>query len=248
MTSLSVVIPTYNEEPNIRTTTEAVLAYLRGQDTAWELLLVDDGSSDGTLAIEQELADSEPRVHVLAHRPNRGKGFAVRQGMLAAKGAIRLFLDADYSTPIEEVETLLPHLHGDFDVAIGTRRLADAQIEAKPPFHRYFLGELYIRLASWLLGTRLSDLNCGFKAFTAEAAERLFRLQRHDGWSFDAEVLALAVRLGLRIKEATVRWAHVQATSKVHPIRDGIRSFRALLRIRRDLKSGLYGEDVMRDA
>lgn len=240
MTQLSVIIPTYNEEPNIRSTVEAILAYLRERNGDWELLLVDDGSADGTVAIERELAQAEPRVRVLAHSPNRGKGYAVRQGMLAAEGAVRLFLDADYSTPIAELDKLRPHLEGEFDIAIGTRRGRDALIETPPPFHRYVLGELYIRFAGWLLGSRIGDFNCGFKAFRGEAAERLFRLQRRDDWSFDAEVLVLAERLGYRIKEVPVRWAHAQATSKVHPIRDGIRSFRALLEIRRDLKRGIY--------
>jgi glycosyltransferase involved in cell wall biosynthesis len=238
---LSVIIPTYNEEPNIRRSAEGVVTYLRGRDIAWELLLVDDGSRDGTLAIEQEIARGEPRVRVLPHSPNRGKGYAVREGMLAAQGRFRLFLDADYSTPIEEWEKLRPHLEGGFDVAIGTRRVANALIETKPPLHRYLLGELYVWLTSKLLGCHVSDFNCGFKAFRAEATERLFQLQRRNDWSFDAEVLALAERLGYRIKEVPVRWAHAQATSKVKPIRDGIRSFLALLRIARNLKHGKYG-------
>ena len=241
MPELSVIIPTYNEEPNIRSTVEAVLAWLRERETDWELLLVDDGSTDATAAIEQELAQAGPRVRLLAHSPNRGKGYAVRQGMLAAAGAVRLFLDADYSTPIEEAEKLLPLLQdGGLDVAIGTRRGRGALIETRPPLHRHLLGELYIRLSAWLLGSRIGDFNCGFKAFRGEAAERLFRLQRRDDWSFDVEVLVLAERLGLRIQEVPVRWAHVQATSKVHPLRDGIRSFHALLQIRRDLKRGIY--------
>ena len=242
MTDLSVIVPTYNEEPNIRPCVEAVLDYLRPQSIDWELLLVDDGSLDATPAVEQELARAEPRIHVHPHAPNRGKGYAVRQGMLAATGAVRLFLDADYSTPIEELDRLRPHLEAGCDVAIGTRRTPDALIETKPPFHRYVLGEIYMRLASWLLGSRLSDLNCGFKAFRGDAADRLFRLQRRDDWSFDAEVLVLAQRLGYRIEEVPVRWAHAQRTSKVHPIRDGIRSFRALFAIRRDLRRGVYEE------
>ncbi len=240
MNRLSVIIPTYNEEPNIRSTAEAVLDYLRGLDADWELLLADDGSTDGTPEIEREIADGDPHVQVLAHSPNRGKGHAVRRTMLAASGDVRLFLDADYSTPIEEVEKLLPHVESGCDVAIGVRRGPGALVETQPPLHRYLLGELYIRLAGWVLGCRVSDFNCGFKAFTGGAADRLFRLQRRDDWSFDAEVLMLAQRLDYCIEEVPVRWAHAQATSKVHPLRDGIRSFLALIQIRRDLNRGVY--------
>jgi len=238
--ALSVIIPTYNEEANIRRTCEAVLAWLRAQQLDWELLLVDDGSTDCTLTIEKELVEGEPRARILACSPNRGKGYVVRQGILAAKGDIRLFLDADYSTPIEELDKFLPHLRSGSDIAIGTRRAADALIEGKPPAHRHLLGEAYVKLAGWLLGSHVSDFNCGFKAFRAEAAERLFRLSRRNDWSFDAEVLVLAERLGFRIREVPVRWAHVQETSKVRPLRDGFRSLAALFRIRRDLRRGRY--------
>lgn len=240
MVELSAIVPTYNEQANIRRSAGAVIEYLRGGVRTWELLLVDDGSTDETVAIEQEIAASERRVRVLAHSPNRGKGFAVREGMLAAEGAVRLFLDADYSTPIEEFEKLAPRFADGADIAIGSRRLPGKVIETKPPLHRYLMGEAYISLATWLLGTRLTDFNCGFKAFTADAAQRLFRLQRRDDWSFDAEVLALAARLGYRVDEVAVRWAHVQATSKVHPLRDAVRSFWSLLAIRRDLRRGTY--------
>ncbi len=238
--ALSVIIPTYNEEANIRRTGDAAIAWLRNRGMGWELLLVDDGSTDGTLAIERELAEGEPRVRVLPCSPNRGKGAVVREGMLAAKGGIRLFLDADYSTPVDELDKLLPHLEGGCDVAIGTRRSRDAQIEGKPPAHRHILGEFYVAFARRLLGSRVGDFNCGFKAFRAGVAGRLFRLSRRNDWSFDAEVLVLAERLGFRIVEVPVRWAHVQATSKVRPLRDGFRAFAALLRIRRDLRRGVY--------
>ena len=240
MVDLSVIIPTYNEEPNIRRTADAVLSWLRPRPMAWELLLVDDGSTDATVSLERRLAEGEPRIRVMPLSPNRGKGHAVREGMLAATGAARLFLDADHSTPIDEAGRFLDALKEGADVAIATRRVAASRIVGKPPGHRHLLGEAYVKLATWLLGTHVSDFNCGFKAFRAEAAERLFRLQRRDDWSFDAEVLVLAERLGLRIDEIPVRWSHVQATSKVRPLRDGLRSFRALLAIRRDLKAGKY--------
>jgi hypothetical protein len=160
--------------------------------------------------------------------------------MLAAGGETRLFLDADYSTPIEEFSKLLPHLNLGCDVAIGTRRTPEALIVGKPPAHRHLLGEAYVKLATRLLGTHVTDFNCGFKAFRAGAAERLFRLSRRNDWSFDAEVLVLAERLGSRIAEVPVQWSHVQATSKVRPLRDGVRSLLALIAIRRDLRRGRY--------
>lgn len=242
MIDLSVIIPTYNEEPNIRRSAGGVVDHLRDGERSWELLLVDDGSTDGTVAIEEEIAASDDRVRVIACTPNHGKGYVVREGMLAAQGAIRLFLDADYSTPIEECDKLISRFDDGADIVIGSRRLPDRLIEHKPPIHRHLMGEAYIRLANWLLGTRLTDLNCGFKAFRADAAERLFALQRRHDWSYDAEILALAARLGCRVDEVSVRWAHEQATSKVHPIRDAVKSFAALLAIRRDLRRGVYGE------
>ncbi|MFW6161886.1 MAG: dolichyl-phosphate beta-glucosyltransferase [Planctomycetota bacterium] len=249
MPDLSAIIPTYNEEPNIRRSAGAVIEYLSRGERTWELLLVDDGSTDATRTIEQEIGASAPHVRVLAHSPNRGKGYAVREGMLAAQGEVRLFLDADYSTPIEEFEKLAPRLGEGADVVVGSRRLPDRAIETKPPLHRHLMGEAYVALTRWLLGVRLSDFNCGFKAFRAEAAERLFAVARRDDWSFDAEVLALAARLRYRIDEVTVRWAHVQRTSKVHPVRDALRSLRSLLAIRRDLRRGVYATgDAMRDA
>ena len=241
---LSVIIPTYNEAPNIRRSAGGVIEYLSARDWSWELLLVDDGSTDDTLAIEQEIAAADERVRVLPCSPNHGKGYVVREGMLAAQGDVRLFLDADYSTPIEEYDKFLPRFADGADVVIGSRRMADRQIETKPPLHRHLMGEAYIKTASWLLGTRLSDFNCGFKAFRAEVAECVFGLCRRSDWSYDAEVLALAAQRGYRIDEVSVRWAHVQATSKVHPVRDAIRSFLSLLAIRRDLKRGVYEEET----
>jgi len=237
---LSVLIPTYNEAANIRRTAEATLAWLRRQVMTWELLLVDDGSTDGTPTIERELAAGEAGIRHLPCSPNRGKGYVVRHGMLAAAGDIRLFLDADYSTPIDEFERLLPLIASGCDIAIGTRRVPDARIETRPPAHRHILGELYVKLARGILRSRLTDFNCGFKAFRGHAAERLFSLSRRNDWSFDAEVLVLAERLGYRIGEAPVRWAHVQATSKVRPVRDGWRSLVALFQIGRDIRLGRY--------
>ncbi len=178
------------------------------------------------------LTDSKPRERD-GGRGTRDEG---KTEVLAPTALIPAASDLSFASPAPRPSSL----PGGFDVAIGTRRVANALIEAKPPLHRYLLGEMYVWLASKLLGCRVSDFNCGFKAFRAEAAERLFRLQRRNDWSFDAEVLALAGRLGYRIKEVPVRWAHAQATSKVKPIRDGIRSFLALLAIRRDIRAGRY--------
>jgi len=232
---LSVIVPAYNEEANIACTLNSILEYLRGKPFAWEVVVVDDGSLDRTA----EMVRGFP-VKLLTSERNCGKGVAVRRGMLAAQGQFRLFTDADNSTSISEIEKLLPFAEEGWDIVIGTRRMRESTIEVVPPFHRHLLGEIYVSVSRLLTGVEVSDFNCGFKLFTARAAESLFSVQRMERWSFDVEVLFLAARCGFTIKEVPVRWAHVQSTSKVRPLSDGIRSLKDLLRIRYNYAVGRY--------
>lgn len=236
---LSVVIPVYNEESGLRDALAAVgrhLARLRPGDH--EIVVSDDGSRDGSAAIAAEMARTLP-IRRVGSATNQGKGAAVRRGILAAAGDPILFSDADLSTPLEEMERLLAALDAGADVAVGTRKHAQARIERWQPWHRVQLGLAYTRLANGLLGLAFSDFTCGFKAFRRAAAQAIFTRQRLDRWSFDAETLFLARRLGLRVDELPVRWAD-RPQSRVRVGSAIVKSFLELLQIRRNAARGLY--------
>lgn len=204
--TLSVVVPAFDEESRIGPALERIVGYLRGQAWDFELIVVDDGSRDATLAIARAFAARDPAVRVLSDGANRGKGFAVRHGMSRAAGGLRLFCDADLSTPIEEIERLLPWLARGYDVAIGSRALPDSRVEVRQSALRESLGKSFGRLAHALFGLDVHDSQCGFKLFTARAAALLFDAQRLDGYAFDVELLLLARRFGLAVREVGIRW------------------------------------------
>jgi len=231
---LSVVIPAYNEARRLPATLERVGAYLAAQGVAHEILVIDDGSADATA----DLARGES-VRVLRHEPNRGKGYAVRRGMLAAAGARRLMTDADLSTPIEEMPRLEAEIDRGFDVAVGSRALPGARIEVHQPAYREAMGRAFNVMVQAILLPGLHDTQCGFKLFTARAAEAAFGACRLDGFSFDVEALFVARRLGLRIAEVPVRWRNDAATRV--GFGGGGAAFLDLLRIRLSARRGLYG-------
>jgi len=236
---LSVVIPVFNEESGLRATLAAVGGHLaRLAPGSHEIVVSDDGSRDRSAAIVDELSGSLPLKLVRAER-NLGKGAAVRRGVLAAQGDSVLFFDADLSTPLDEMARFLAALEGGADVAIGTRKHADARIDRWQPWYRIQLGLAYTRLANLLLGLHASDFTCGFKAFRAQAARAIFTRQRLDRWSFDAEVLYLARRLELRVVEIPVRWAD-RPDSRVRVGSAIVKSFLELLEIRRNAARGHY--------
>ena len=214
----SVVIPAFNEALRLPPFLDTVVAYFEGRDEPYEVIVVDDGSTDGTAELVE--ARRMPNVSVLRRRPNAGKGAAVRAGMLAAKGAYRLFADADGATPIEELKRLEPLLVAGADVAIGSRVLVDPGVSVTTRPHRVAAGRLF----NWLvarMGLRgIADSQCGFKAFTAPAATRLFEALSTHGFGFDVELLLLARAGGCRLVEVPVNWAD-QAGSKVGVLRDG---------------------------
>jgi dolichyl-phosphate beta-glucosyltransferase len=238
---LSVVIPAYNEAGVIRPTLEAVARHLAGRGSAGELIVVDDGSTDGTAELVRALMRGLPSLRLLEGR-HRGKGSAVKQGMLAASGRIRLFMDADHSTNIGELERCLPGLR-DHDVVIGSRKMPGSIVTVHQLPLRKAMGKVFTRLTNALLGTQLSDITCGFKCFRAEAARRLFSLQRLEGWGFDAEILFLARRLGYRIKEVPVTWAN-DASTNVRLGADAIRSLMELLQVRLGAWQGWYAAET----
>ncbi len=227
-TRLSVVIPAYNEEGRIPDTLAQVVAYLTPQSYDWEVIVADDGSIDGTARAVREFTNTHPvRLLPLEHR---GKGWAVKNGMLTAVGQYRLLCDADLHVPIEQVERLTALLESGTDVAVGSREAPGAARYGEPE-HRHLMGRLYNVLVRGATGCDLADTQCGFKGFRAAAADDLFRLQTLDGFSFDAEVLFLASRRGLSIAEIGVDW-YWRSDSKVRPLRDSVSMTMELMQIR----------------
>jgi dolichyl-phosphate beta-glucosyltransferase len=227
---LSIVIPAYNEENRIGATLRRILNYLNGQSYEGEVLVVVDGSQDRTIEVVREFAEKSANIRVLNNGFNRGKGFAVRRGMLESRGAFLLFSDADLSTPIEEVERLLMYLQNGYDVAIASRGLPVADIRVRQPWWRQLMGRIFNRFVQALVLPGIRDSQCGFKCFPRKVARRVFSRQRIDRFGFDVEVLWIARRLGYRIAEIPVTWIN-DPLSKVHPIRDSFWMLVDLIRI-----------------
>jgi glycosyltransferase involved in cell wall biosynthesis len=228
---LSVIIPAYNEEPNLSTTLGDVADFLATKEYRHEIIVVDDGSKDRTSEIAAAEARRFESFILLKNPANRGKGYSVKRGVLEARGEIVLFMDADNSTRIDQIDDLIAVLKAGFDVAIGSRRLPGAAIDLAQPISRRILGNTYIWLSKWLLGATVQDFNCGFKLFKQEAAKSLFPRLTSEDWTFDSELIFLISKLGLKLKEVPVRWHDIR-TSKVKPIRDGVKSLWGLIKIR----------------
>ncbi len=227
---LSIVVPAFNEERRIGPTLEKILAYGKRRLARFEILVVDDGSRDRTCQVVEALAAQEPALELVRLPENRGKGAAVRRGMLEARLAHALFTDADLSTPIEDVELLFAAL-GEAQVAIGSRALASSRIELRQPFYREWMGRGFNLLVQRAATPGIHDTQCGFKLFATAAARELFALAQLDGFAFDVEVLFLCRKLGIRVAEVPVHWRN-DAASKVKPLRDGLRMARDLAVIR----------------
>jgi dolichyl-phosphate beta-glucosyltransferase len=234
---VSVVVPAYNEVERIAQTIACIVEHFAVSDAGWELIVIDDGSRDGTGDRVQALSESIPQLRLLRHRTNRGKGAAVRTGVLAASGELVLTSDADLSVPIETFDRFAAALATGADVVIASRRLPGARILVRQRRVRESMGWAFTRLANAVLGMRLSDFTCGFKLFHADAARALFGAQRRDDWSFDAEILYRAQRGGWRIVEVPVEWTN-RPDSRVRTTRAAVESFVALLRIRASTAKG----------
>jgi len=238
---ISIVIPAYNEEQRIESTIRSIDAFMAGSALSYEILVVDDGSADDTVGLVRRLGEELSQVACIATRPNRGKGHAVRVGMLAARGAVRLMCDADGSIPAEEIPTVVnPIRLGETDIAIGSRYSDGASFARRQPWYRRAWSRLANRVVQRTLVGGIRDTQCGFKAFTAEAAGEVFTRTLIDGWAFDLEALALARRMGLVVTEHGVSWSD-DPRSKINPIRDAIKVVRELLVIRANLRAGVYG-------
>ena len=202
---LSVVIPAYNEEKRLPATLEKIRKYLSSQRYEWEVLVINDGSKDNTGQVVSELIKSWDGFRLIDNEINKGKGGVVKQGMLQAKGEWRLFMDADNSTDISEIEKLQPHLEN-FDIIIGSRYLNKDSIKVKQPLIRRMVSRFGNWLIRILLGIRMVDTQCGFKLFSAKASEEIFPKQTIMRWGFDMEILAIARKKGYEMKEVAVDW------------------------------------------
>jgi dolichyl-phosphate beta-glucosyltransferase len=237
---LSIVIPAYNEEHRLLPTLERLDAYLRAQPLSYEIVVVDDGSRDGTAALVERTAAIISGLRLIRQTPNRGKGAAVRVGMLAANGQIRAMCDADGSMPPEQLSQLLaPIIACKAAIAIGSRYAPGARTATPQPRYRVLWSRLCNKVIQRSLVPGVRDTQCGFKAFTAEAARELFSVARIDGWAFDLEILALARRSGIAIEEVGVEWAD-DGRSRVNPLKDMWKVVREALTIRKNLRRGVY--------
>lgn len=235
--SLSVVVPAYNEAGRITATVETLRACLPTLVSEFEIRVVDDGSEDETAALVEAAAGRDPRI-VLQREPHRGKGSAVKSGMLAAAGELRFMCDADLSMPVDELSRFLDVVPSRCDIAIGSREGLGARRVGEPPY-RHLLGRVFNSAVRSAILPGIHDTQCGFKLFTAEAASRVFPPATIEGWAFDVEVLHVARRLGLRVLELPIEW-HYRDQSRVSPVRDSFRMLRDVWKIRRNSARGVY--------
>jgi dolichyl-phosphate beta-glucosyltransferase len=236
---LSIIVPAYNEAERITPTLRAVGAWLAQQGISGEILTVDDGSTDATRDVVRALSREIPNLTLVECSPNRGKGYVVRCGMLAARGSRRLYMDADNATPISELPGLMTALDRGADVAFGSRRAPGARRVVDQPWLRRACSLAAHRAIRAVLLEGISDTQCGFKLFTASAADKIFEGVRTYGWGFDVEVLVLARKLGMTIAERGVTWSD-DRRSRLRPLRDSIQIARDVLRISLAQRRGDY--------
>lgn len=233
--SLSIVIPAFNEELRLPATLEQLTVFLSTQAWEWEIRVIDDGSTDGTARLVESRARDDARI-VLQKEPHRGKGGAVRAGMLAAASRFRFLCDADLSMPVSELPRFLPPLMRDAEVAIGSREGAGAR-RVGEPLRRHLTGRAFNWAIQAIAIRGIKDTQCGFKMFTAEAAERIFSNVTLDGWAFDVEALAIARALGYRIVEVPIEWHH-RPESQVSVTRDAWRMLADVWQVRARVRNG----------
>jgi dolichyl-phosphate beta-glucosyltransferase len=258
---LSVVIPAYNESARLPESLQKVLDYLETRDYPYELIVVDDGSADNTADIAEDfvekakVANPQSAIRVIRN-PHRGKGYAVRTGMLAAQGRYILYSDADLSAPIEEVEKLLRYLQGKYDIAIGSREGKGA-VRIDEPFYRHLMGRVFNTFVRVVALPQFNDTQCGFKAFRKDVAHTLFRSLHLYGdntpdvqgalvTGFDVEVLYLALKWGYKIKEVPVRWFYSKGAN-VNPVKDSYRMLKDIAKVRTNDARGVYGKRQVTD-
>jgi|SRR5579884_2419279 dolichyl-phosphate beta-glucosyltransferase len=239
MPKYSIIIPAYNEGARLGATLDRVLSYVASHGWHAEVLVVNDGSSDNTAELVRTHAQANPILRLVENPGNHGKGYSVRNGMMKANGQVLLFTDADLSAPIEQANKLFIAVESGADVAVGSRWLEPDLQAQRQSLVRQFYGRSFNLVLRILLGLRFKDTQCGFKAFRRDAAQKLFPMQTIEGWGFDAELLYLADRLGMKVEEVPVVWSDAAGT-RIHPLRDGLKMIAEVLRIRWNALTGKY--------
>jgi dolichyl-phosphate beta-glucosyltransferase len=239
----SIVIPAFNERARILVTLEAVIASIRAHEWPAEVIVVNDGSTDETADLVRNFALTAPEVRLMENPGNRGKGYSVRSGLLHAQGEIVMFTDADLSAPIDEAQSLFDAIAAGADMAIGSRWLATSRQTHRQPLYRQFFGRCFNMLTRAVMRLPYADTQCGFKAFTRNAAQTVFQLQTIERWGFDPEILFIARKRGLRVKEVPVSWAHDERT-RISYLRDGLQMLKELAIVRWNALTGRYGRQI----
>lgn len=236
---LSIIIPAFNETKRIVSTIESVNNFFLKKKIVFEIIVVDDGSTDDLkTCLTNNFNDSIP-LHYETYAENRGKGFAVRYGYSKAKGEYLIYLDADASTPIEEFDKLYKYIEEYYDVVIGSRAIQDETVKLKAKQHRVIIGRIFNFVVNLLCVPEIKDTQCGFKLFTKKSAELVFSKQTLNGFSFDCELLFIAKIYNLKIKEVAINWYNMEG-SRVNLLSDPFKMFFDLLRIRLNYIRGLY--------
>lgn len=233
---LSVVVPIFNEEKRIKNLNQ-IAAFLKKKRYTWELIAINDGSTDKTNKVAKTL-QKKLKFRLINYSPNRGKGAAIKEGMLVANGKYRLFLDVDLSTPITEFDKLLPYLKK-YAIVIGSRKMKGANILIRQPLFRELLGKLFTWLSQIILGMKVSDFTCGFKCFSKKAVEQIFIRQTINRWGFDSEILYIGKSQKYSIKEIPITWKNDLRTRVKFP-NAIINSLYELIKIRINSAMGLY--------
>jgi glycosyltransferase involved in cell wall biosynthesis len=240
---ISIVIPAYNESLRIEATLKRVLECIEQQGWDAEVLVVDDGSKDETAAIVERWMETNPRLHLIQNPGNRGKGYSVRNGLLQAAGEIVIFSDADLSSPMEEANRLMAAIRAGAHVAIGSRWLDRTRQTIQQPLYRQFFGRCFNAITRGVMGLPFKDTQCGFKAFSRDAAQVIFRLQTIERWGFDPEILFIARKLGYSITEVPVTWGHDER-SRISYLKDGTKMLEEMAIIRWNSLAGRYDRAI----
>ncbi len=234
---LSLVVPAYNEERRLPQTLPRIVNFVQAQEYEGEVIVVDDGSTDATVKVVEEIALEAPFV-TLIRNEHHGKGYSVKTGALAAKGDYIFLCDADLSMPIDEVSKFVPPALEDYDVAIGSREIAGAR-RYDEPYYRHLMGRVYNALVRLVAVRGFQDTQAGFKCFARDTVHDVFPYQTMEGFGFDVEVLFIAQKRGFRIVEVPINWYYM-SHSRVNPIGDSVRMFREIVQVRLNNWQGLY--------